>query len=429
MTAARFVLASEYHGQVLLNGLPVPGASVTAAKDKTRITVSTDDRGIYSFPDLPDGSWTIEVSMTGFAIIKQNISISPDTPAGSWQLSMLSVDQVMSQGRPLDTETTKPEDIPPPETELEQDAMEGLLINGSVNNGAASPFAQEAAFGNNNRRRTRALYTGGIGVILENSALDAAPFSLTGQNTPKPSYNDVTGLLTLGGPLRIPHVIRNGPNFFVGCQILRDRIAETQTGLVPDAPQRSGVLSLRDIIPPSRISPQAQALLALYPLPNFTSNSRYNYQVPAVSATHQDAFQSRFDKTIKGKNQLSGMFAFQSTRTDIPNVLGYSDSSDVLGLNARVYWTHRLSPGLFLHTGYEFSRFSTRTKPYFANRANISGLAGILGNNQAPVNWGPPTLVFSSGIQTLTDGLPASDHNRTDSESLYLEWNHRTSYH
>ena len=43
------------------------------------------------------------------------------------------------------------------------DAADGLLINGSVNNGAASPFAQLPAFGNN-RRGPRSLYSGGMSV-------------------------------------------------------------------------------------------------------------------------------------------------------------------------------------------------------------------------------------------------------------------------
>src|SRR5207253_1679951 len=71
--------------------------------------------------------------------------------------------------------------------DLNQRAADGLLINGTVNNGAASPFAQLAAFGNN-RRGGRPLYTGSAGIIIDNSSLDARAYSLTGQNTPKPSY-------------------------------------------------------------------------------------------------------------------------------------------------------------------------------------------------------------------------------------------------
>ncbi len=41
------------------------------------------------------------------------------------------------------------------------DANDGMVINGSVNNAAASPIAQSPAFGNN-RRQGRSLYSGGI---------------------------------------------------------------------------------------------------------------------------------------------------------------------------------------------------------------------------------------------------------------------------
>jgi len=82
--------------------------------------------------------------------------------------------------------------------DLNQRAADGFLINGSANNGAASPFAQPAAFGNN-RNGTNGLYNGGIGIIFDNSALDARPFSLSGQNTAKAAYNRATGVAMLGG--------------------------------------------------------------------------------------------------------------------------------------------------------------------------------------------------------------------------------------
>src|SRR5262249_38596792 len=121
-------------------------------------------------------------------------------------------------------------------------ANDGLLINGSVNNGAASPFAQSAAFGNN-RRNGRSLYNGSLGMILGDSAFDAKSYSLTGQDTAKPSYNRVTGLLSAGGPLKIPHLIRNGPNMVVNYQWLRTSNGDTHTGLMPTTDQRNGDFS------------------------------------------------------------------------------------------------------------------------------------------------------------------------------------------
>jgi hypothetical protein len=79
-------------------------------------------------------------------------------------------------------------------------AADGFLINGSVNNGAASPFAQLAAFGNN-RRRPGSLYNAGFGVIAANSAWDARPYSFTGQQDAKPSYGDIHLVGTFGGPI------------------------------------------------------------------------------------------------------------------------------------------------------------------------------------------------------------------------------------
>ncbi|MEI9812378.1 MAG: hypothetical protein WDO18_06755 [Acidobacteriota bacterium] len=36
-----------------------------------------------------------------------------------------------------------------------------------------------------------------------------------------------------------------------------------------------------------------------------------------------------------------------------------------------------------------FGRSTNKNIPFFSKRANISGLAGITGNNQDPINWGP----------------------------------------
>jgi len=255
---ASVLAASEYHGQVTFGGLPVPGATVTATQGSKELSTITDQQGLYSFPDLIDGAWTIEVKMTGFSTIKQDVAIAPDAPAAKWELKMLPLDQVKAEitsavspagvaAPQAKSEQTTPQDNKDPEIKTSQEdlnqlASDGLLINGSVNNGAASPFAQFAAFGNN-RSGAKGLYNGGIGMILDNAGLDARPFSLSGQNTPKASYNRVTGVLTLGGPLRIPHLFQHGPNFFVGYQWTRDRDATTQSALVPNLAERDGDFS------------------------------------------------------------------------------------------------------------------------------------------------------------------------------------------
>jgi hypothetical protein len=322
--------------------------------------------------------------------------------------------------------------------EASQAPSDGLLINGSVNNGAASPFAQNAAFGNN-RRFGRSLYNGSLGFILDNSVLDARSFSLTGQDTPKPSYSRITGLANFGGPLRIPHIINTGgPNIFVNYQWKRDNNANNTPGIMPTLSLRGGDLSSvngaiidpasgnpfpGNVIPQSRISQQAKTLLGLYPLPNFTS-SQYNYQIPIVSNTHQDSMQTRVQKTIGRKNQVSGVFAFQDTRIDNPSIFNFDDKTGTLGINSNVSWMHRLTQRSFMTTTVSYSRMAARTKPFFANRENISGEAGITGNNQDPINWGPPSLSFSSAISGLSDAVYSFTRNQTANFSESIFWSH-----
>lgn len=395
-------LATEYSGQVTFKGLPVPGATVIATGNGETFTAVTDLQGVYSFPDLPHGVWSIEVQMTGFVTLTKKVTILANMAVGHWQLALLPLSRV-------DAAKQKPEASP------SEAVSTGLLINGSVNNGASSPFAQAPVFGNH-RPGQQGLYNGGIGMILGNSALDAQPFSLTGQKTPKPSYNDLTGLATIGGPLRIPHLLPKGPNVFAAYQWTRNRDSTIDSALMPTLVERNS-------IPASHISPQALALLSYYPLPNFEGGARYNYQIPIVSPTHQDALESRFTQRIGNRDEIYGGFGFLSTRTDAPNLFGFTDTTDLLGVDTNAHWSHRLNQGLFLNLGYRFSRFATRVKPYFEGRENVSGNAGITGNDQSPRNWGPPSLTFTSGIAGLTDGLPKFDRNQTGAISYSMLWN------
>ena len=86
----------------------------------------------------------------------------------------------------------------PPPIRRASAAAAGLLINGSVNNGAASPFAQARAFGTN-RPNQRSLYTYAAGLQLGNSQWDARPYSFSGADTVRPSYTDAQFLGQLSG--------------------------------------------------------------------------------------------------------------------------------------------------------------------------------------------------------------------------------------
>src|ERR1035438_7437477 len=87
-SAVAALMASEHHGIVTYHGLPVPGAVVTAVQGDRKIVTSTDDDGTYSFRELPDGTWTIEVEMTGFAKVSREVGVGPGAPPPAWDLKL-----------------------------------------------------------------------------------------------------------------------------------------------------------------------------------------------------------------------------------------------------------------------------------------------------------------------------------------------------
>jgi hypothetical protein len=484
--------AAQHQGQVKFGGLPLPGATVTATMGEQKKVAVTDQMGIYTFGDLAEGVWNFQIEMLCFSPLKTEVAVAPNAPSPQWELKLLPFDEIKAQAPPPAPPSPMTTNIPtatqtasapakkdapaaknskknpttaqaqaianqggfqrteareagdgakaaaesaPAET-TDQKPSEGLLVNGSVNNGASSPFAQMAAFGNN-RRNGRSLYNGNVGFQFGNSVLDAQSYSLTGQSIPKPSYNYLAGMAAFGGPIKIGNPLRR-PNFVVTYQFMRSRNAVNQSALVPTALERAGDFSqsllTKGLIDPTTgapfpgniipfISPQAKSLLTLYPLPNFVS-SRYNYQVPIKSTTDADNLQTRLNKTINNHNQMSGNFAFSRSNNEAPNLFGFVDTTGTLGLDLNVQWVHRFTQRQFGTTKVGYNRGSSRVAPYFANVRNIAGEAGITGTNQEAVNWGPPRLAFSNGMASLGDAQASHTRNQTTSLGYDHFWSH-----
>ena len=442
LIATSATVVADEHGFVTFNGLPVPGATVTAVQGDRKIVVSSDADGRFELSGLDDGGYTIRVEMLGFAAVIQDVTEREDS-APVLELTLLpfeDIKKIATISKPVVVDAAAPNapnapDAPSPvDPELERQAAEGFLVNGSVNNAAASPFAQARGFGNN-RPGQRSLYSGGFGLTLGTSALDARPFSFSGTRVPKPDYTDTQFAASFGGPFKIPGV-RNRPVLFAGYQHSGDHNGLAQSAVLPTLKQRSGNFSgteeIRDpqtglpfpgnVIPASRISPQASALLALYPAPNVEAGGPYNYQTTTVSATNVDNFQSRVSHGVTARDSLLVTTTYQRTNTEAVNVFGFLDSNTSSTLDTAANWSHRFNQFFTLRIGYQFLRQTTDSTPYFATRSNISGEAGINGNNQEPVNWGPPNLTFSSGVAGLATGqyLRQNSHSHAfSSEALW----------
>jgi len=178
------------------------------------------------------------------------------------------------------------------------------------------------------------------------------------------------------------------------------------------------------VIPSTRISPQAASLLRFYPAPNVDNGGPANFQSPVLVTTKQDALQARATETLNTKNQLYGNVSWQRTRTESGSIFGFVDTSAVSGIDAPINWSHRISQFVSVRLRYQYTALTTDSTPFFANVENVSGDAGIAGNNQDPANFGPPTLLFSSGVATLGTAQYGSNRDRTHAAGAETLWNH-----
>jgi hypothetical protein len=492
-------IASEYHGQVTFGGIPVPGSTVTvtATQGSKKVVAISDAQGVFSFTDLADGTWSLDIEMTGFAAIKQDITISPNAPAGTFELKLLSLDQIRSATKPVKidvtaaavavsapapqpgapagglpaspakaqtakTQATTAPAAPPPDTANSQPS-DGLLINGSESNAATSQYSLAQAFGNT--RNSRSLYNGGLYLKLDNSSFDAKTYSLTGYDSPKPEHNNMTVGINFQGPLKIPHLLRNGPTFYIQYERTENTSYSTSSVLVPTLAQEAGNFSGQttaiyapttglssaclgagvtpgsaftgNIIPTACISPIAQNYLklnsstgmvstlgSLYPMPNVTSDAAYNYQIPLPSSTHADLFYTRAMKQIGNKDYTYGYVQLQSTRSANTNIFNFDDKTDALNISSFALESHRFTQRLAVNASYSFSRSRTQLLPFFASRdQDVSAEVGITDNDRLPAYYGPPALGFSSGINGFSDA--SSSDNRVESNGLNVTmyWN------
>src|SRR5260370_20210637 len=94
------VQASEHHGVVKFAGLPVPGATITATMGDKKMVAVTGPDGLYSFPDLADGVWNLQVEMLCFSPLKMEVAVAPNSPSPQWELKLLPFDEIKAAAPP-----------------------------------------------------------------------------------------------------------------------------------------------------------------------------------------------------------------------------------------------------------------------------------------------------------------------------------------
>ena len=469
VAAGQSLSALRHEGRVVFGDIPVPGAIVTATRERHHVETVTDQEGVYRFVGLSEGLWTFRVRALGFAPSSRSVLVERGTPVVTWRISMLPVSGLAPEltraadderpSHPLPSARTGSTNTSPPSEqsvapEPIEDAgtarfrsADALVVTGSIHNGLVSPFAQPSAFGND-RPDTESVRNGSFSILGGTSAWDARPFSFSRQPSPKPSYIDLDFDATFGGPFRAPGMSRDGYLFMSGERIVDDRV-RTRSALVPTLKERRGDFSAtqgasgRNVritdpatgrpfesatIPVNRISPQAEALLAFYPKPNLEAGVLHNFQTPVVTSERRSGVQTRLSQALDSRNLLVAQFSYRRTTSDDTTMFGFNPSRGGAALDTRIRWSHQVPYRARLGIGYRFSRLATDVIPHFANVGNVSASAGIAGNNQDPVNWGPPTLEFSGGLATLTDVAYSTSRDATHAWSVDMGLSSRSRH-
>ncbi|HCC57988.1 MAG TPA: hypothetical protein DEQ47_12170, partial [Solibacterales bacterium] len=311
-----------------------------------------------------------------------------------------------------------------------------------------------ANFGNRANRRGAQGIHGQMFYSIGNSALNAKPYSITGQNFAEPSYGSHRFGLNLGGPLVLPKYIHS-PNtfFFLNYIGTRQRSPYSAVATVPTLLERSGVFSQSmaqisgvsrpvsifdpttglpfagNVLPPNRLNPAAVGLLRFIPLPNQPGLVN-NYQVQSANPNNADNLNLRVNRTMSKNDRVDGGLSYQNRDTRNEQVFGFRDATSGSGVNASVGWSHTLPAQTVNSLRLTYSHNTSNTLPFFAYGENVAAELGIAGTSPDPINFGPPNVSFTN-FGALSDGTPALIRNQTVSvtEGLSLtRKNHALSF-
>ena len=221
------------------------------------------------------------------------------------------------------------------------------------------PFnGQYASFGN--RRRRQPAYSGSIAVTVSNSALNAAPFSLNGQNQVKPSSQRENFTGNIGGPLRIPKLVSNDRwQVYLNLSLGRNRNARNQVSTVPTLAERGGDFSAAtvrntpvliydpksggpfpgNLIPMARFNAASVALLRYFPEPLY-SGIVQNYSNAPSTPSNSHSVGVRLSGAVTTKDRLNFNQQYNGNDAASETLFGFRDTSNGYGLSSSVGWSH-----------------------------------------------------------------------------------------
>lgn len=249
-------------------------------------------------------------------------------------------------------------------------------------------------------------FHGNVFEFLRNRAFDARNFFSLDSRAEDRKRNQFGG--TLGGPIR-----RNRMFFFGGYEGVRQRLASVRNTLTPTDSQREGNLAglpmiydpatsqrgsnRRDpfpgnVIPPSRLSPQARGILQYIPVPN-APGDRYITNTTGKLSTGQ--YNIKVDHRVTDRDSYFVRFTRDSRDETIPGPYPTpgGDQQDVVSYNAIASYTRTLSPSVLNEFRISYSRFDLDFDTLSKDLQIIDslGITGLEGRKREGIE-GFPTL-------------------------------------
>ncbi|MEJ7606109.1 MAG: hypothetical protein WKF37_07540, partial [Bryobacteraceae bacterium] len=155
-----------------------------------------------------------------------------------------------------------------------------------------------------------------------------------------------------------------------------------------------------NIIPASRLNPNAVKLMQLYPAPTGTGLNA-NYQTNRGSSTDVNAFDARVDHNFSAKDQLFVRYSHSKRQAFRPGPFegiadggGFNDGNESTRTQgAALSWTRLFSPSLINEIRVGFNREHVyRVQPFGDDLTDIPATFGIQGVLQTKGNGGLPAL-------------------------------------
>ncbi len=292
-----------------------------------------------------------------------------------------------------------------------------------------------AQFGNF-RRRNQQIH-GQLSFTLQNSALNAKPFSLNGLDIPQAAYAQSRFSFIVGGPLVIKKIVKDpSTQFFLTYFGTRARNPELFTETVPTLAERGGDFSQAtqslgtnatsvpvqifnpatrqpfagNIIPSNLLNPTSLGLLHFYPLPN-QPGSVNNYEFETAQAGNSDNVGFRVQRNVTKHDRLALNFQYQDRSGNTANPFGYFDDTSGYGGNITLTWTRNIGTNAVSNAQVRFNRSRTQITPYFSLLPDVATQLGIPGTSSNPLDYGPPTLNFTN-FGSLSDSVASLTRNQ-----------------